>query len=227
MSTSNLKQFKITMLFLNGVFVCLVFLILQGYLSGCSKLADNGIIDEEACYLCHEVPPALETGHILQFSGTYDYECSSCHKGYTINADTLSVAKALHKNGEIDVVFDEDYFKSRFVDTTRDFSKMQYSSGTCSNIPCHGYGMKGKEKTSWDSDSMLITWNDSASFTKWNVNATLGDSLDCNGCHNSTNHRSGENLDRCKNCHDLVTTDGISITNYSLHINGKVDKKKP
>jgi len=197
--------------------VFLFYLVLISFLSSCSDLKESGIIDGDACFLCHAVPPDEAGEHNFSYEGTYNFECKVCHESYSeVN---LSVNSKLHYNGRKDVVFDTAYFQEIF----QNYKVPAYRRRTCSNIPCHGYGIEGKYNTTWNEDSTFITWNDTASFTIWNTTASIGDTLGCNGGHNTTEHKKGKN---CDNCHEIVTKDGVNITNYSLHVNGILEKDK-
>jgi hypothetical protein len=221
MWTNKNSYEKLSFFLVWGFLACFVIFYLVIILTGCSELKEAGLLDSETCYLCHSVPPDRTIEHNFSYPG-YDVKCRICHVGY--NEENLTINKKYHYNGRNDVVFDLAFFDSVFFKGhMEDFDEITYEKNTCYNIPCHGFGREGRYNTTFNDDSTFIAWDDSASFTVWRPWASVEEELDCNGCHNTTDHKAGRD---CENCHEVVTRDGVSISNYALHINGVLEKDK-
>jgi predicted CxxxxCH...CXXCH cytochrome family protein len=179
-------------------------LVLAGLALHCAKLQNPTMdSDKDACTLCHTLFPAQGAHQRHTSSETYGMSCRVCHLTY--NVDNLEVDEALHKNGSYDVEFDTTHIKGIFPEAL----VVPYNQGSCDNIPCHGFGRK---------DTFNIVWTTSAS---WNQ------TLDCNGCHDTKTNGHYWTGRNCKYCHSVTTTDGIIITDYRKHTNGKVELNKP
>jgi predicted CxxxxCH...CXXCH cytochrome family protein len=148
------------------------------------------------CNGCHGNPPA--TFSHMKHAGkgvNYSFACSECHKGNT------------HANGTFQDVFID---KSGIIAG----SAATYTAAirTCSALYCHSNG------------TSLATGQPSGGSVVWGSN-TLG----CSGCHDNppayatgspkanshVSHSFG-----CGFCHAGTTTDGLTISDNTLHSNG-------
>jgi predicted CxxxxCH...CXXCH cytochrome family protein len=156
--------------------------------------------EDTTCYLCHDIFPYKNKLHKLIEDSTYRYKCNLCHHG---NQIVTGEAKcSFHENKEGIIVVDTAYIYS--YSTFSYTEGMVYKDSTCSNIPCHWTGRAGRDSVVWNKD------------------ASLNDTLDCMGCHNTTNHQRNSN---CETCHPISSLNDSTIKDYSNHINGNVTYK--
>jgi predicted CxxxxCH...CXXCH cytochrome family protein len=167
-------------------------------LPGCLDFKGSDSPAEDECSLCHTSPVADDANHNVSSGTAYDLGCNYCHEGYSVT--TPSFNDRDHLNDRNDVVFDTLALSAQFGSG----SGITYAAGSCSNIPCHGYGRE-------DIDNIT-----------WHVNAALGDTLGCRDCHDHFTHRGGRDCDKC---HPGVTPNGndVTILDHTLHINGIVE----
>lgn len=151
--------------------------------------------------------------HINTYSlrGNANFSCQSCHFG-TSNGNTSISNFNKHVNGFLNIS------ASAWVGT----SAFRYNRTTdqCKNGYCHSNAYSFKDySTSW------LTWNDAAAGT-----------VTCSSCHGGTStgpdyangykgkanshqkHR-GQWGFTCNYCHYRTTRNGLTITNYTTHVN--------
>ena len=160
------------------------------------------------CSDCHGYPPPPKAGNYTGVDETtsphkkhagadtnYSFACNECHKGNSHGTGT---------------------FQDVFINTSSTIagSAATYATGTrtCSSLYCHGNGTSVATK---QPPSGSVVWGSN----------TLG----CNGCHGNppayannspkTNSHASHNFG-CGSCHAGTTTDGSTIANKSLHVNG-------
>jgi len=187
------------------------------------KCQNPETVNIKDCLYCHENPPDPHVPAKIMADTGHAFDCNVCHAGNSMKDST--VHPVLHDNGKGDVVFDTAFFLRVFRQTP----EIYYEDGTCYNIPCHGSG-----RIEWDS----ITGEDEKGFwfigrdaVPWYPNAKIDGTLECIGCHDHSDHRTGHGP--CSSCHygggiiDSVILDNegkpidaLTYLNYSLHING-------
>ncbi|MBF0431723.1 MAG: CxxxxCH/CxxCH domain-containing protein, partial [Fibrobacteria bacterium] len=140
------------------------------------------------CESCHGAPPP--NGLHPNHSG---FDCDSCHQGYSVT-DTFAV-KNLHANGVTNILFGYDTVGHSGLGAP------SFSEEGCSNIGCHNTGNIDIEGVHWVSNS-VVRWDDS---------------VNCNSCHDYTDHKVEERLLKdvtCYACHrpDFHTTPDSNYT---------------
>lgn len=158
-----------------------------------------------SCGSCHAYPPSYLNGTPKKNShsmhASYNFLCSRCHAATT--ADNVSI---LNWQKHI----------SRFYNISAQGERITYSfavdGGTCSNGYCHSDG------------TFTSTGAVSANTVKWGST-----SMTCSSCHgfppayeNGTPKANSHGVHitySCNKCHNQTTTDGISISDKSLHTN--------
>jgi predicted CxxxxCH...CXXCH cytochrome family protein len=167
--------------------------------SGCSGPKPDR--PDEQCGSCHLLPPgdAFHTAH-----QKYD-QCSICHPGYS----NVAVNAATHQNGKIDVAFSQ-LFDPQYM------GAYDASTGTCSNVYCHGAFPQGTNASITYPSTIYIGKN-------------------CQICHDTAsimlNHhrftQQNDTVSNCGKCHPGYgsATGAMAgrFVNDSIHINGIID----
>jgi predicted CxxxxCH...CXXCH cytochrome family protein len=146
----------------------------------------------------------------------HKYDCATCHQGY--HAQGLRINPDYHRNGVRDVVFDGSSLRDSLPAKYLSAGGPVYAgtAQTCDNVACHGAGRALNPATGAGLGG--VVWRTTA--------VSLGDTLNCNGCHNTTSHRPSIARDRCSLCHYSTTMDGKTIRDYTKHINGALDVRR-
>ncbi len=152
-----------------------------------------------ACNVCHDVQATTGAHSKHGNAATYNYDCNVCHVGDSRKA--LVTNPITHANNAVDISFSMAYVDSVFGNGKG--AAMSITNRNCSSVACHGFGYP---------DTLGITWNRAA--IPWTT------TLECTDCHNATGHNGGTD---CQTCHAATTSDGVTISNYKMHVNGKVE----
>ncbi len=181
-------------------------------------LASNGLSD---CTTCHGLPPATDV-HAIHFtadtgaSGGVPHAqltCLHCHKNVTSVTDPDHINRA---DGTLvpvpaEVRFDEPASLAAVTQpgaTRAGTPAYDKTARTCSNVYCHGAGLKAAAKNAGASPA----WG-----------APQG-TVHCGDCHGipPADHASGITQLACHRCHgDAIDASGN--VNPATHVNGKVD----
>ena len=163
----------------------------QSHLNQASRNGGFQFSSDIACSECHNVPSAVEsTGHL--YDGTND--------------TTLGQAE-VPLNGTL---------------ATANGATPAYdpSTGTCSNVYCHGAKMPNGSTNGSDPTPV---WNNTAYLT-----GTPSQTGDCGQCHgappNTSTHTGSETLDQCGNCHTNWDNVNHVFKNPAEHINGTFEQ---
>lgn len=160
-----------------------------------------------SCAGCHGNPPAYGNGTPKSNSHAAHngFGCKACHAAVTTTGTTVT-NPLRHIDGTYDVAPpDGSSFNYSFAT----------SGGSCSSLTCHSDGTA-------ISTQLPVT---AATNATWG-----GPSLTCTSCHAmpplygnkapKSNSHASHVVYGCQACHYPTTTDGIAITNRSLHGNG-------
>jgi len=181
-------------------------------------LASNGLSD---CTTCHGLPPATDA-HAIHFTADTganggvphaQLTCLHCHKNVTSVTDPDHINRA---DGTLvpvpaEVRFDEPASLAAVTQpgaTRAGTPAYDKTARTCSNVYCHGAGLKVAAKNAGASPA----WG-----------APQG-SVHCGDCHGipPADHASGITQLACHRCHgDAIDASGN--VNPATHVNGKVD----
>lgn len=146
----------------------------------------------------------------------YDLMCATCHNA-TVADDNTTLTDANHVNELSAVVLDTDNVK---IDTTGGYSEDTVNGGlyeSCDNTYCHS---EGNRLSNYSAPKVALNWDDNAT---------------CGSCHGDANgmpdyapgapkfnshstHVVGKGYG-CEDCHNVTTTNGTTIANYTAHVN--------
>lgn len=176
-----------------------------------------------ACGTCHDVPQtsSSHSKHV----GTYGFDCANCHEKTMDDTSNNTIANyTTHVDGIKSVDFGVAARGSETIDNTG--GSFTQGSDTCADIYCHSEGNRFSNYSAPKASP-----------------ATWGASYGCNGCHGGLtgmttampSYGSGSPKENshfkhvidngfvCNVCHDVTIDTGLTIGNYSTHVNGRYD----
>lgn len=210
-----------------------------GWLAGGSDTDPEWNVDTTGdCGTCHAVkknPGDDATGlttnaHVKHVDfNSYDIMCDTCHSGEgadtaTILSNNTTLDDTVHVNekASVDLKDSESRLDTNSVYTGLDTVNSDF--GVCNETYCHSQGtdLVAPFTAAVDDPISPATWSDSA--------------VGCNYCHDGTatgpsytpgvpkfnshsTHVVGEGFG-CEDCHNVTTTDGTTIANFTSHVNG-------
>jgi|GEM_PF-1574593 predicted CxxxxCH...CXXCH cytochrome family protein len=176
------------------------------------------------CASCHDAQGSSPT-HTVHVSDTgYDYRCSACHNTVIddATADTAISNRALHVDGTKQVVFNG-------VNPSGGFDLGTHS---CSSLYCHSNAspVGGTNAYATPSWSGTVSCADCHEYSDTRANMEAAGSTGLSNVHiihvaddeYGTTARGSQEIG-CQSCHNTTTTDGSTIADYSLHVDGAKD----